>query len=372
MSEEDFSFVGAHLFNDSEQTIPKYPNVVGWSLKPRRRIAHGVTLEGDDELVIRVYVVKKYPAVTLGPENTIPDEIQGIKVDVVEIGPHYAHEVEEISPHRQRHRPLVPGTSIGNWGITAGTHGWYSVKDGEIFIDSNAHVLADFPNLGIAIEKRIVAPGKADGGNVAEDQVGLYHWHDQINAPEPPPIPTPPPKPGCKVTRGIEWALNGIYGVVGRTSRWQAYTPTMAHAGVGGPIAAPNYQDFAVATIDDGIEYSLNTLDFDVTPSDKFVGHIFAGGFWTAIVCKVKYQVESGYTPYAVEVHDEETDPLIPRDTKLKKSGRTTGFREKSVFDDSAVMSVGYGDFTARFEDVCLVWQTFSNPGDSGSGVFLA
>ncbi|MBZ5534024.1 MAG: S1 family peptidase [Acidobacteriia bacterium] len=61
-----------------------------------------------DELAITVYVFAKKPASALSSQQTVPDEIEGIKTDVIEIA------VGSCCDDTARYRPLIGGSKI-NW-----------------------------------------------------------------------------------------------------------------------------------------------------------------------------------------------------------------------------------------------------------------
>jgi hypothetical protein len=153
---------------DLWKRIRKYPNVVGYSGSLQPRIRGGVVVP--DEKCIRVYVKKKLPAIQLKPAHRIPSEIDGIPVDVVEVG-----EIRALSspPDRtKKYRPLVGGISIGHYLITAGTLGWFAKDntDGEIVMVSNNHVFAN-ENKGKKGDP-ILQPGPYDGGVYPVDLAG--------------------------------------------------------------------------------------------------------------------------------------------------------------------------------------------------------
>lgn len=81
--------------------------------------------------------------------------------------------------YRQRLRPLQPGSSVGHFGITAGTVGAI-VKhgpSGEYAILSNNHVLANENDATIG--DAILQPGNFDGGKRPKDSVAkLLKWVD--------------------------------------------------------------------------------------------------------------------------------------------------------------------------------------------------
>jgi len=65
------------------EEIRRKANVVGYSLRPQPRIRNGRTLP---ELCFRVYVSRKLPERELRATDVIPREIDGVPVDVVEVG----------------------------------------------------------------------------------------------------------------------------------------------------------------------------------------------------------------------------------------------------------------------------------------------
>ncbi len=91
------------------------------------------------------------------------------EVDVRYIG-HVAKQASSF--YQSRHRPLLIGTSIGHYAITAGTLGSFVKRrdNGAILILSNNHVLAD-ENRGKRRDA-IIQPGSYDGGHQGSDQVG--------------------------------------------------------------------------------------------------------------------------------------------------------------------------------------------------------
>jgi hypothetical protein len=59
-------------------------NVIGYSGSMKMRIRDGKEIAGT--LVLRVYVTKKEPVEALDPEDIIPKMIDGIEIDLVEVG----------------------------------------------------------------------------------------------------------------------------------------------------------------------------------------------------------------------------------------------------------------------------------------------
>lgn len=150
----------------------KYPNVVGYSNDPQPRIRKGKVVP--EERVIRVYVSKKLPKEQLKPSDIIPQEIDGVKTDVVEIG-----EIKKLVGYRGRYRPAPAGVSTSRADEkAAGTIGWFMVdEDGNIYLLSNNHVWAKENNASVG--DPIVQPGIYDGGDPEKDVIGrLYSWVD--------------------------------------------------------------------------------------------------------------------------------------------------------------------------------------------------
>jgi hypothetical protein len=81
--------------------------------------------------------------------------------------------------HQDICRPIRPGCSIGHHRVTAGTLGCFvKLEDGSICILSNNHVMAwtNRAKLG----DPIIQPGKKDGGNKADHQIGTLHDFREI------------------------------------------------------------------------------------------------------------------------------------------------------------------------------------------------
>lgn len=122
---------------------------------------------------VKVGVTKKVPASELSAFDLVPKTVEAednseLKTDVVVVGTirprifpqqHSTHDPRELT---QKRRPCPGGFSCGHAQITAGTLGIWVKRDGEDFILSNNHVLAD-SNAGTPGDW-ILQPGRADGG----------------------------------------------------------------------------------------------------------------------------------------------------------------------------------------------------------------
>jgi len=325
-------------------SIFNYKNVVAYSMTPKLKISNGIVT---DEPAIRIYVSKKEPLAQLRDYEVLPNNIEGMSTDVYEIGELMIRPPTPLpwavnDNRRDVVRPLVSGISIGNWAITAGTLGWFSEKDGEIFLDSNAHVFTDDSSKEVPLEKRIIQPGKYDGGTLKKI-VADYVWHDRV-------IPENE-NSGCEVSGGVVSFLNGIAKLIGAKTRFTTY------------VEKENYQDFAVSSMKEDILFLARTYDFDILDIYALVGKLFAGSNQCTIFCKVKYQIEAGYIPVYVETAEVEVGDII------RKSGRTTYDTNGVVIDESAVTRVNYGNYIARITDVFLT-KPMSEGGDSGSAAW--
>ena len=117
-----------------------------------------------NEPSVVVSVVKKLPVIQLSESSLIPRTLGGVKTDVVETGKIFA-----LQDPTEKMRPARPGISIGHYQITAGSFGCLVQRNGQVFILSNNHVIANSneAQLGDAI----LQPGPHDGGTGA-DQIG--------------------------------------------------------------------------------------------------------------------------------------------------------------------------------------------------------
>jgi hypothetical protein len=123
-----------------------------------KKYINGIPTEED---AILVFVQKKINPNTIRrqgvDEDIVPDEIDGIPTDVIEVG-----EITlQAAGFRNKVRPIKPGYSISHGNVTAGTiGGLFRDGDGDVVALSNFHVLA---NDGKAKPGDIIyQPGTAD------------------------------------------------------------------------------------------------------------------------------------------------------------------------------------------------------------------
>ncbi len=113
---------------------------------------------------VTVYVVRKAPSDVVEAAALAPAEVNGVPVDVVELGEEF-----RALPFRGRFRPAPGGVSVGHFRITAGTIGCLVRRGNALFILSNNHVLANSNNSRPG--DPILQPGPADGGRVPADVI---------------------------------------------------------------------------------------------------------------------------------------------------------------------------------------------------------
>lgn len=125
-------------------------------------------------LAVKFLVRRKYPKYELEREDLLPVNIDGLPVDIEEVGTFRRLGGIPIPNPRQGLRPAQPGCSIGfhepgQSFKMAGTLGAIVRKEDRYFILSNNHVLADEDNLqaGAAIYQ----PGILDNGDVGRDRI---------------------------------------------------------------------------------------------------------------------------------------------------------------------------------------------------------
>jgi len=150
------------------------------ALGPMRAMALGIAGKGKDfKLALRLQ------RRSLEEDTALLESIRAKakgEIDVRYVGRLFAYEmvqrrartaaVAAATPwHRQKQRPLLIGSSIAHYLVTAGTLGAFArrTEDKQLVILSNNHVLAD-ENAG-KIGDNILQPGPFDGGT-SHDRVG--------------------------------------------------------------------------------------------------------------------------------------------------------------------------------------------------------
>jgi len=260
--------------------------------------------ENTGELSVVVSVTKKLAATALAVRDIVPQALDGVKTDVVEVGKFRAFELGPAD----RWRPVAPpGVSVGHEDVTAGTFGCLVRRQGQPFILSNNHVLANL-NKGEPNDP-ILQPGTLDGG-VSDDQIA--ELADYV------PIDFGTESADCSFAEISARLLNYIAAALG--SRHQL-EPVKLTAGV-------NEVDAALA----------RPLSPDVVNNE--ILHI---GPPTGV-------------------------GLATLGTEVQKSGRTTGYTQGQITQIDATVRVDYDGPSALFSGQ-LVASPMSQRGDSGSAV---
>ena len=153
-----------------------HPNVVGIGVG--HKVARG---RATDDLALRFYVRQKMHALLVPPAQRIPDEVEGIRTDIVQSGEFSIWR--PIPPIYQRKvRPAMGGLSIGHYSVTAGTLGCVVSDRGDRLILSNNHVLAN-ENRG-AEGDPILQPGRFDGGKPEKDTLARLETYVALDPEE--------------------------------------------------------------------------------------------------------------------------------------------------------------------------------------------
>lgn len=262
----------------------KYKNVVGYSRVPQKKIKDGKETE---VLAYRVYVTKKLPLSALSEEERIPEEIDGIPTDVVEIG-----ELKALDAYTGRYRPAFSGVSTSRADQNAaGTIGWWMVDDsGSLYMISNNHVWTKGNNgkKGDAL----VQPGVIDGGNPNSDVIAaLYGFvpidtsggENTVDVAVASPI-------DMKLTYVSIIDYGGVAGKrdvisketvtkIGRTTGKTsgAVFDTSAHLQIGYDKGTAVFDDVFVVTSNSVITLPGDSGSPVVTADNKFAGLLFAG-----------------------------------------------------------------------------------------------
>lgn len=121
---------------------------------------------------VKVFVRVKFASDEIPDNDRIPEFIDGIPVDVEQIGTVRAFKAgaQLAMPNpRTKIRPAQPGCSIGFFDPNfrmAGTFGAVVTREGKTFVLSNNHVLANENELPVG--SPIAQPGPLDGGTMSD------------------------------------------------------------------------------------------------------------------------------------------------------------------------------------------------------------
>jgi hypothetical protein len=296
-------FLKCSLVKDkATEKLFKFPNVVAVGVGYKK-----VKGKKTKHLAIIVSVEHKIPieSLELEEEEIIPALIDGVKTDVIETG-----KIKALKLRTDKWRPASGGVSIGHKDITAGTLGCLVKKNGELYILSNNHVLANSNNAEIG--DPIYQPGPHDGGTQIDTIAPLADFVPINflggNGVSP-----------CPFVKAVVNVCNWIAKLFGFKSRLSSYTTK----------AATNEVDCAIAgPVELGTDVKKEILEI---------------GEPTGIA-----QAELGM--------------------QVQKSGRTTGLTFGEIEQINVTVTVGYGgNKTAIFVNQ-IITGNMASGGDSGSG----
>jgi hypothetical protein len=257
-----------------------------------------------DTLSIVCSVREKLPTAQLAGRDILPASVSGIPTDVIQTGP-----IRALQSRTDRHRPAPGGVSIGHRDITAGTLGCLVKKDGETFILSNNHVLANSNDAQIG--DPILQPGPYDGGRLPQDHIANLEQFVPISIAGAPIV--------CPTARGIAALLNLLARLLGSGARLAAISAGVEENLVDAAIARP-----------------LNLEDV----SDEIL-----------------------------EIGTLQGTARGELGMAIKKSGRTTGFTTGQILQVDVSVNVQYGTGRVAFFTDQLMAGAMSQGGDSGSAV---
>jgi hypothetical protein len=257
-----------------------------------------------DTLSIVCSVREKLPAAQLAGREILPATVSGIPTDVIQTGP-----IRALQSRTDRHRPAPGGVSIGHRDITAGTLGCLVKKDGQTFILSNNHVLANSNDAQIG--DPILQPGPYDGGRLPQDHIANLEQFVPISIAGAPIV--------CPTARGIAALLNLLARLLGSGARLAAISAGVEENLVDAAIARP-----------------LNLEDV----SDEIL-----------------------------EIGTLQGTARGELGMAIKKSGRTTGFTTGQILQVDVSVNVQYGTGRVAFFTDQLMAGAMSQGGDSGSAV---
>jgi hypothetical protein len=145
----------------SKAEILSKPNVVGVGVGFKEKDG-----KLTDEVVVVALVRDKVPKAGLKPRELVPQRVDGIQTDVIQVG-----EIRAQQSRTDRWRPAPGGVSLGHYQVTAGTFGAVVLDrtTGDRLILSNNHVLANSNDA--AFGDPILQPGAIDGGQVSTDTI---------------------------------------------------------------------------------------------------------------------------------------------------------------------------------------------------------
>lgn len=204
------------VLNKYKKKLLKLKNVEGVGIG--YKVKDGVKI---DEIATVIFVKEKLPVSQLKARDIVPEELDGVRTDVIQSGRFRLLSFME-KPGIQRNadiertrkiRPAPGGVSIGHYEISAGTLGTIvrDNKTGKPLILSNNHVLANLSttkNARAKIGDSIVQPGPYDNGEVGDDTIARLIRYV--------PLETTETGITCPYANFFEYLLNLLFQLIGK------------------------------------------------------------------------------------------------------------------------------------------------------------
>jgi hypothetical protein len=296
-------------------------------------------------------VVKKVDKKSLSEDDLLPTSIivneETVPVDVIAVG-----ELKALSTqHRFNHRPLVTGISCGHFAITAGTLGLFVEKNGEPYLLSNNHVIAD--NNQAKIGDAIYQPAPFDGGRSRHTVATLAEF-----------VP-------------IQFGFTARNKVDAAIAKMVGYDDPSAPVIEQPSQKARNWflrqWDKLVALVKNSIDWFIHIFF-----GKKAVAHHAAHNVNVIVDGKI---VEDTSTPAPQKIEFSNTVLNMPTPITgnladaevgdgVQKSGRTTGYTISQVLATDVTVKIDFGPNQFAMFEGQTVAGDFSLGGDSGSAIF--
>lgn len=161
--------------NMSEDFITSYSNVVG--IGCGEKISNGINTKAP---TLTYLVEKKVSKDQLSSSDIIPNKINGVPTDVIEVGevlsqPYLLNSSPTSQSLTSQYRPIPGGVSCGTQDLLgAGTLGCAVRDTSNIYILSNNHVIANVNKSKIG--SSIYQPAYYEGGSSTEPFASLYNY----------------------------------------------------------------------------------------------------------------------------------------------------------------------------------------------------
>ncbi len=292
----------------SAQTRQTYQQAIPHLFQRKNVIACGLGfkirgVEFTSELSLVVSVVNKLPKEVLAPGDLVPASVDGLPTDVVETG---LIRAVDLDP-RARHRPALPGLSIGHMAGATGTFGLLVQREGAPYLLSNNHVIANCNDTPPGAP--ILQPGPLDGGT-PDDQIAELAEFE--------PLDFGVQAGQCQYTEALASFLNTLARWGGSSHRLQSVQQTPGQNLLDAALARPLSPELVMPSI---------------------MGNIIPSGIGM---------------------------PQLGQ--RVRKWGRTTGYTEGVIQQIDVVAQVDYNGRGVYFADQ-IIASRMSSPGDSGSGI---